>query len=81
MATAAAMKTQHSFKRGDRVAVFAQTLSGRYTIEGHATIMRPVKERDEAYIVAFPDGRYERFVDPAGQADPQAYLAKLNESR
>lgn len=73
--------TMHPHKRGDRVTVFNRNGRGGYLIEGKGTIVRPVKALDFTYMVAFDDGQYQRFVDPDGQADPQAYLAKLNASQ
>jgi len=69
----------HTFKRNDSVTVFGRTIGGRFVIEGEAKIIRPIKDVDEYYVVAFADGRYQRFVDPAGQSDPAAYLARLND--
>lgn len=77
---AAAQMNVHPHKRGDRVTVFSRNGRGEYIIEGEATIVRPIKALDYTYMVAFSDGQYQRFVDPDGQADPQAFLAKLTQS-
>lgn len=76
----------HTFQRDEVVVVFNQTLSGKFIIEGKATIVRPIEDFDEQYIVKMPssDGYYEhlqRFVDPAGQVDPEAHLDELNAPR
>ena len=73
----------HTFQRDDVVTVFNQTMSGKFIIEGKATIVRPIDDVDEQYIVKMPssDGYNEhlqRFVDPAGQGDPEAHLDELN---
>lgn len=80
----------HQFKRGDLVTIFNCTYGGKFIIEGAAKIVRPVKDVDEQYVVQFLSEKsglpnlgekYERFVDPAGQADPYAYVKQLNERR
>ncbi len=77
------MKT-HEFDVGDRVAVINQTYKGKFFVEGYATIKKRLSAENR-YLVQFPDGfgRYhvERFVDPAAQADPQAYVDLLNASQ
>lgn len=78
MASAARAFKSHSFRKGERVTIFARTMGGRFVIEGTGTIVKPVEGVDHYYIVAFPDGRYQRFVDPDGQENPQAYVDKLN---
>lgn len=79
------MPQMHSFTKGQTVTVLNQTWGGKVIIEGQAKIVRPVRDVDEQYLVQFMrDGRpqlgekYERFIDPAAQADPEAYVAKLN---
>lgn len=78
----------HTFKKGDKVAIFGMTYGGQFIIEGRAIILRACKDIDEQYHVQFlKDGKpslgekYDRFVDPSGQADPEGWVRKLNERR
>ena len=73
----------HTFQRDDVVTVFNQTMSGKVIIEGKARIVQPVEGVDEQYEVRFGDEepKVERFVDPAGQIDPEAHLDELNAPR
>lgn len=73
------LASKHAFKIGDRVAIFNSTLSGRPIFEGYA-VVKKLLDTDEYYRVSFAPayaGAYDRFVDPDAQADPQAFLAKL----
>ena len=73
----------HSFKAGDQVHVINSTMSGTYFVEGLAVVHRPVDGQEDRYIVAFANdlsAPVERFVDPAAQANPAAYVAGLNDS-
>jgi len=70
-----------SFQKGDVVAVYNQTMSGRPLFEGRAEIIKPTGVKDQ-YLVRFmgvgSDGLYNRFVYPGEcQADPEAYFAKV----
>jgi hypothetical protein len=78
----------HTFKKGNIVTVYNQTWGGSFIIEGKATILRPIRGVDEQYLVRFMrhgkpslGEEYERFIDPLGQNEPQAYLTKLNAPR
>jgi hypothetical protein len=77
------MKTElHNFDLGDIVTVFNRTYSGKFIIEGRAIIKKAVGGED-MYMVHFfrQSGPFMlRFVDPNGQANPQTYVKKLNES-
>ena len=72
----------HSFKKGDTVTLINQTMSGRFILEGEAVILSPINGTNERYTVKFGRGNYsdtvERFVDPSAQADPAAFVARLN---
>lgn len=73
---------KRTFKRGDVVTIFNRSGGGRFIVEGQARIMGPAVECDPetSYRVMFPDGDIvERYVDPAGQKDPQGYAHQLNE--
>lgn len=83
----------HTFDLGEIVTIFNQTLGGRFIIEGTAAIVKRVNDVDEQYVVRFfvvdkqypvrfwntyDRSTYGRFVDPAGQDDPEAHVARLN---
>lgn len=70
----------HTFKKGDRVVIINQTISGRFFIEGWAKVLRTIGGVDDQYRVEFEGHREraDRFVDPAAQADPDAFVRKLN---
>jgi hypothetical protein len=74
----------HSFKAGDRVVIINQKMSGLFVLEGEAEILKPIHDVDEQYVVRFGFGSYtdtvERFVDPAAQSDPAAFVARLNQN-
>lgn len=67
---------------GDQVAVLNSTGSGRFIVEGEAVVLRVQSADARLYLVQFADGCVcERFVDPAAQLDPHAYVAALNHQR
>jgi len=79
---------EHTFKIGDVVTVINRAKGMRgatgFLIEGRATILR-LLDADEYYKVRFVDdeqrlGRraFDRFVDPAAQADPRGFVQRLN---
>lgn len=72
--------TMHTFKAGAVVTVFNQTLSGKFFAEGRALVLRRIADTDEQYRVRFEKSgdEVERFVDPAGQEDPAAFVKRLN---
>lgn len=65
-----------TFKKGQRVAILNQTLSGRILFEGWAKVM---KRLGDQYIVRFEEDCDEavRFIDPAAQADPEGFVNRL----
>lgn len=69
-----------TFKIGDRVTVINSTPSGRFKIEGKAYIVKIIDREDSRFMVRFEGStrRFERFVDPDAQDNPEAYLAALN---
>ena len=71
---------RHNFDLGDVVTVFNRTPKG-FVIEGRACITQ-ILEQEDHYKVRFLEKRgiYPRYVDPNGQENPEAYLAKLNAS-
>lgn len=75
------MTAKHTYKPGDQVVILNSSLSGRLFVEGKATVKRCLPS-DEFYTVKFlsdakrdPSASYDRKVDPAAQADPEAYVA------
>jgi hypothetical protein len=74
------MTTSNTYKRGDSVWIINGTHSGKAIVEGKATVVCPFGDVDGYYMVRFAGDRmkYARFVDPAAQADPHAFVAKLN---
>lgn len=72
---------KHPCYRGQRVAVIASTLGGKFIIEGYGFIRAAVLDVENQYRVQFSDGVYERFVDPAAQLAPEEYVASLNAAR
>lgn len=77
------MNTQHTpgpYKAGTKVWIINGTLSGKAIVEGMATTVCPSQDVDGYYVVRFAGDRtkYERFVDPAAQANPHAFVAELN---
>lgn len=70
------MKT---FKRGDRVSVLNSTLGGKFFVECHsAEVIRKCRGQDDYYMVRMGDETLPRFIDPAAQSDPVAFVQKLN---
>ena len=78
----------HTFKRNEIITVINITTSGTFVIEGEAKILNPISGTDEHYTVQFQhddpertlcEPSVDRFVDPAAQSDPAAYVADLNE--
>ncbi len=63
-------KSKAVLKKGDRVKVFNQTLSGQPVIEGEATILAvyPSQSRAKVHFDGDPkDETYDRFVDPSNK--------------
>jgi hypothetical protein len=71
----------HTYKKGAHVVVINQTQGGRFMIEGWATVVRPIKDVDDQYLVEFEGHkeRAERFIDPLAQERPNDFVKKLNE--
>ena len=78
-------------KKGQKVYIINRKLSGKFFVEGIATIVTPGKTPDDPCTVRFFDWaalstkrtwgaeRFQRFVDPAAQEDPHGYVKRLNE--
>lgn len=73
------------WKRGDVVNIFQLSYSAGLTLEGRATVVKPLARSNEHYMVRFhrKDGTveqeaYERFIDREGQTDPAAYIVEFN---
>ena len=77
------MASTHSFRKGEKVHIINSSMGGTFIIEGRATVLRPIKDVDEQYLVDFGDGfgPVERFVDPQAQADPAKFIERLNDDR
>lgn len=69
---------KHLYSVGTQVVIINSTMSGRPIVEGRA-IIKKLLDADEYYRVKFvrDSGLYDRFVDPAAQADPAAFVAKM----
>lgn len=71
--------------KGQRVAVINCTMSGKFIMEGHATVTSILRNGPHEYRarVRFDGvrGTFARFIDPAAQADPQAFCDTLNAER
>ena len=75
------------YKKGQTVSILNQTMSGKFFVEGDATIIRSTGVEGQ-YVVKFvnsgpsrcdvPYGNCERFVDDCAQDDPHAYAKMLN---
>lgn len=80
MARQKAKPETHTFDLGEIVTIFNHTQGGKFIIEGSAAIAGFVSDVDEQYFVRFrtEKGLHQRFVDPAGQEDPEAFVRMLN---
>lgn len=78
--TAAAADQPRKFRKGERVYILNCTISGRFFIEGEATVLRAVDDVAQQYVVSFDDGiAVERFIDVEAQDDPAGMVARLND--
>lgn len=69
------------YKKGDRVAIINGTFSGGFFVECQsAVVVRKCRGTDGQYMVSINGDTVERFVDPAAQADPAAFVQRLNTS-
>lgn len=74
------------FARGTKVAVINRSWSGKYLVEGYATIVRSLDIPNQAitsiYEVDFGDGSgvVERYIDSAAQSNPEDFVQRLNAS-
>lgn len=71
----------NAFRKGQRVAIINQTLGGRFVLEGFATLQQRMDRAGTCWNVRFEgdSGIYQRFVDPAAQSNPVAFVASLNQ--
>jgi hypothetical protein len=78
---------EHLWKKGDVVTVYQLSFSKGLTVEGKATVVKPVgSPEQEHYMVRFhrKDGKiesqaYERFIDREGQIGaPEDYIKAFN---
>ena len=65
------------FKRGQRVAIINRTLSGRFIVESKEAIVQK-RAYGDMYAVRIDGDTVSRFINPAAQADPVAFVARLN---
>jgi len=72
----------HNFKRGDIVTVINSTIGGKAIIEGKASILKPTGLSEDHYEVKFVNSLdiCDRFINPAAQGNPQAFVDNLNAS-
>lgn len=68
------------FNKGERVAIVNCDTRGSFFFEGMATVVKAAKAPDAQAEVRFEAGSgiYPRFIDPAAQGDPEAFVADLN---
>lgn len=76
------------YKKGDTVNIFQMSVSKGLIFEGRAVVLKVIDPdgMDEYYHVRFlgPSGEplrgeeYDRFVDRAGQGDPDQYVRDIN---
>lgn len=68
------------FQKGERVAIVNCDTRGSFFFEGMATVVKAAKTPDAQAEVRFEagSGTYPRFIDPAAQDDPEAFVADLN---
>lgn len=69
-----------TFEKGERVAIINCDTGGNFFFEGTATVVKAAKTPDAQAEVRFEAGSgvYSRFIDPAAQADPEAFVVDLN---
>lgn len=72
---------QHTYDKGDRVAIVNRTMSGKFIVEGYASVTSRA-DATEHYKVRFTGDRasYLRFVNLEAQEDPYKYVAELNKT-
>lgn len=68
------------YKKGDLVAVINSTFSGKFFVEcRNAEVVGPNPHGDDSsYLVRIDGETFPRFIDPAAQADPGAFVQRLN---
>lgn len=69
------------FRQGEKVAIINRSYNGKFILEGTATVLRRCDSdwSQDQYQVQFSDGSVAtRFIDPAAQDDPEAFVAMLN---
>lgn len=71
-------------KAGDKVWVVNCNMRGEFIVEGRALVRKPPKTIDAQAFVDFdakknaPLAGVWRWIDPAAQSNPKAYVADLN---
>lgn len=71
-------------KKGDMVWIVNCNMRGEFLVEGRALVRKPPKNESAQAFVDFdptdeaPLAGVWRWVDPAAQKDPQAFVADLN---
>ena len=74
------------FKRGDKVWIINTAYSGKFVVEGRATVVEPAKDGYEFSYVRFENDELGeptvlRYINPDAQVDPKAHVAELNATR
>ena len=69
------------YSKGDRVAILNTTIMGRVILEGWGHVVTVPEGRNEFFGVTFGDDPqvFHRRVNDTAQADPEAYVKRLNE--
>ena len=73
-------KKSDKYEIGDRVAIVSHTIMGRLTFEGWADVVEAPVAGEWFYGVTFGDDKQVsyRMIHPGAQADPEAYVKRLN---
>ncbi len=66
-------------KRGMTVNIINSDHSGRYFVEGQATLVKPAPQADFWFVrFAGESDTYRRYISVEAQTDPDAYIDALN---
>ena len=69
----------NTLKIGQTVVIVNRSMSGRYMIEGRATLVQPTSQPEHWYVQFIGEqDTYRRYIDMAAQDNPDAYIAMLN---
>jgi hypothetical protein len=70
------------YQVGDRVAIVSYSIMGRMVLEGWADVVAVPEPGGWHYGVTFGDDKrvLYRSIQPRAQADPEAYVQRINDS-